>query len=372
MKKRNAFTLAESRLACTNNQVTAKAAFTLAEVLITLAIIGVVAALTIPAIVRNYQERAWSTASMVFQRKLGEALKVMNTQQTLAGYSTTEDFVNELKKHIRITKICKNDDITSCFEDKVYWGADKEEIEMEGVKRARNFGKEDWGTETIGVQFADGVSGIIAYNPECSQDPYNNTIITTSQEGIGTDCLAMLYDTSGYKKPNTQLKDLRTLNVQSLNGSDCAIKLNNGLCFTTPFIPAPVTSLAECEEIKDELGINGCCTESFCAQLSKPYTDYWAGAVKACGGTSNMPTKNQLTQITSLFYKYNSRRDDNEFYSDLAIASGFPANPKFCLWSNDDYDPDSASARCFFDDGPHSGVGTSKYLSTYFAVCLSK
>ena len=51
-----------------------KAAFTLAEMLITLAIIGIVAALTIPTLIQNYQERAWNTASQVFQRKLGEAL----------------------------------------------------------------------------------------------------------------------------------------------------------------------------------------------------------------------------------------------------------------------------------------------------------
>ena len=33
--------------------------FTLAEVLITLAIIGIVAALTIPTLVQNYQTKAW-------------------------------------------------------------------------------------------------------------------------------------------------------------------------------------------------------------------------------------------------------------------------------------------------------------------------
>ena len=41
-------------------------AFTLAEVLITITVIGVVAALTIPNLVNNYQNRAWSTASVVF------------------------------------------------------------------------------------------------------------------------------------------------------------------------------------------------------------------------------------------------------------------------------------------------------------------
>ena len=144
-------------------------AFTLAEVLITITVIGVVAALTIPNLVNNYQNKAWSTASVVFQRKLGEALKVMNSQGTLAGYSSTEDFVNELSKHIKINKICKNDEITSCFEDTVFWGNDNKEIDMKKIKLAANLGHSEWITNTLGVMFADGVSGIIAYNPECIQ-----------------------------------------------------------------------------------------------------------------------------------------------------------------------------------------------------------
>ncbi len=53
--------------------------FTLAEVLITLGIIGVVAALTIPTLMQNYKSRAWTTSSQVFVRRLEEALKTMNT-----------------------------------------------------------------------------------------------------------------------------------------------------------------------------------------------------------------------------------------------------------------------------------------------------
>ena len=94
-----------------------KAAFTLAEVLITLAIIGVVAAMTIPTLIANYQERAWNTSAKVFVRKLEEALKTMNTQQSLAGYSNTADFVAALGKHFKITRVCQNDDIMSCFEE---------------------------------------------------------------------------------------------------------------------------------------------------------------------------------------------------------------------------------------------------------------
>ncbi len=231
------------------------------------------AALTIPTLIQNYQTRAWDTASTVFARKLEEALKTMNTQQTLAGYKNTEDFVNELSKHFKMTKICKNDDLMSCFEDKVYWGADQDEIDMQNVKNSGNFGQNDWDTETIGVQFANGTIGLIAYNPDCRQDPYSNQI-------TGTSCLAMLYDTSGFKNPNTSSKDLRAINVKSLDGKNCNLRIDD-LCLGSPFYPEPV-SMEECQKEleKGDLGIQLCLVDN----------DYWLGAVKQCGGVDNLPT----------------------------------------------------------------------------------
>ena len=241
-----------------------KAAFTLAEVLITLAIIGIVAALTIPTLIQNYQERAWGTASQVFQRKLGEALRVMNVQGTLAGYTTTEAFVDELSKHIKITRICDNDDITTCFADKVTWGTENEEVEMADVKRASHFGQDSWGTNTVGVQFANGVNGVIAYNPECVQNQFSNQI-------TGTSCLAILYDVDGFKNPNTQNKDLRSINVSSLGGSSCSFEIG-GICFGTPFPPTALTA-SDCTANKEKYGIQNCMTGD---------EDYWGGAMKAC------------------------------------------------------------------------------------------
>ena len=94
---------------------------------------------------QNFQQEAWDSASEVFQRKLEESLKGMNVQGTLAGYTTTEAFVNELSKHIKITRICDNDDITTCFADKVTWGIENEEVEMADVKNASHFGQKNWG-----------------------------------------------------------------------------------------------------------------------------------------------------------------------------------------------------------------------------------
>ena len=345
-----------------------KKAFTLAEVLITLAIIGIVAALTIPTLVQNFQQEAWNTSSEVFLRKLEESLKVMNVQGTLAGYTTTEAFVNELSKHIKITKMCKNDDITSCFADKVYWGTENEEVEMSKIKNSKNFGQDEWETETIGVQFANGTNAVIAYNPTCKQDPYSNQI-------TGTGCLAILYDVDGYKKPNTQQKDLRAVNVKALSGKNCAIELSDGTCLTAPFQPSALTEV-ECEAAQEKLGIENC----------KFYRghDYWAGAVKACGGVKNMPTKSILKTLAQDLYQDTEISDDELTYGrmnlELASKMGFTKR-KFLIWAAEEHKYTDYSyyrsgyTRTFYDDRTIYGAENS-YIDSYmlapiYTVCLS-
>ena len=262
--------------------------FTLAEVLITLGIIGVVAALTIPTLVSNYKQRAWDTAANVFERKLEESLKAMNTQQTLAGYSNTLDFVNELVKHLKIIKICESNNLSDCFAGKVNWDVldiekgEKifEEVDLASFKTAKDIGQKNWDTEIIGIQFANGITGLIAYNPDCKQDPYSNQI-------TGLSCIAIAYDTTGFAKPNVYGKDLRSINAKL---AKCAFKAGS-TCFGTPFAAESITR-TECLELKDSLGINEC------TSASRPY-DNWAGAVKTCGGVDNMPTASDLAKIAS-------------------------------------------------------------------------
>ena len=92
-----------------------KRAFTLAEVLITLGIIGVVAVLTITSFVKNYQEKAWKTSAEVFDKKLTDTIDLMNTNDELAGYSSTEDFVKAFSKYAKIIKTCNESNIDGCW-----------------------------------------------------------------------------------------------------------------------------------------------------------------------------------------------------------------------------------------------------------------
>ena len=360
-----------------------KKAFTLAEVLITLAIIGIVAALTIPTLIQNYQERAWGTASEVFQRKLGEALRVMNVQGTLAGYTTTEAFVDELSKHIKITRICENDDITTCFADTVTWG--DEEVDMSKVKKAKNFGQNDWDTNTVAVQFANGVNGVIAYNPDCRQNQFSNDVITVGENGISTDCLAILYDVDGFKNPNTQQKDLRGLNVTSLGGSNCAIELSDGTCFTAPFKPTPRVWNG-CDENgttsdPDDLAFMSKYGLQYCMYSPYSKNDNWAGAVKACHDMgSSLPSQEQLDQLARDLYPDTEISTTGKSYgtrdNDLAFEMGFLSSAStyaIWVWSSEEGSKSHAYGRGFYSTETYR-YNDDRYRGTSDgqAVCLAE
>jgi len=334
-------------------RVWGKNAFTLAEILITLGIIGVVAAMTITTLVANYQEKSWSTTASVFERKLTEALRVMNTQQTLAGYTTTEDFVNELKKHIKIIKTCDNTKLDNCFPKTFTYGfPETETMDITTFTDSSKLRKEPYGTNTVGIQFANGVAGVLAYDPNCKQDPYSNTV-------TGMGCISMIYDTSGNKSPNTSNKDLRLLNVNKLY----AFKIG-GTKFGAPFKPTAITKV-ECEQLKaDGYGITACNYNN----------DYWAGAVKACGGTSKMASMEDLGKIAAYVYNQESVGAKQDISSGLtfdatkAAELGLPS-PIFSLWSGEETSSDNAYFRDFYST--YTGwYYHYRYTSVRLAVCV--
>ena len=325
-------------------QTTAKAAFTLAEVLITLAIIGVVAVLTIPTLIKNYNEKAWSTAQSVFEKRLEVAVKQLNTEEKLAGYSSTMDFVNELKNKIKIINVCDSDNLSKCFESKILT-ADGQEVDAANLKTSAQLAKEDWGTETVGVQFANGVNALIAYNPQTEQQPFNNQFSATEAS------IAILYDISGHKNPNTLGKDVnQNANIKTFG---CMLEpdLIGGMCISQILAPGTgysAISKAECEQIADEGYGNN---KAYCGYYDN---DYWAGAVKACGGVSKMPNPSQLEELAKYLYNIDSMNETTNTTSaplDTEKAALFlsfsPYSSSFYVWSNHEYSQDEAYYRGF-------------------------
>jgi len=167
--------------------------FTLAEVLITLAIIGVVAAITIPSIVANHQKRTLETQ---FTKAYRSIQQVVNLATAEHGGIETWEWSNLIDAETRDTltkkyflpylnyvKFCdsKNPD-TGCFIDTIY-------KYLNGTD-ATNISK----YTTPKVLLADGSSIDFNYWQECLER--------------NTQCLVMRIDINGHKKPNTYGRDL--------------------------------------------------------------------------------------------------------------------------------------------------------------------
>ena len=98
-----------------------KSAFTLAEVLITLAIIGVVAAMTIPTLISDYKEKATITKVKTFYSLLSQTIalsEVDNGPTATWTFSDVNEFANYITPYLKITRDCGQD--SGCISSDVY------------------------------------------------------------------------------------------------------------------------------------------------------------------------------------------------------------------------------------------------------------
>ena len=89
-----------------------KYGFTLAEVLITLAIIGIVAALTIPSVISNYQQQEFKTGLKKAVSVLNEAIQTNIAQDGETPYENS-DLQKYLMRHMSVLKTMKR--VVTCY-----------------------------------------------------------------------------------------------------------------------------------------------------------------------------------------------------------------------------------------------------------------
>ncbi len=326
------------------------AAFTLAEVLITLGIIGVVAALTLPALLTNVQSKIRGEQKRSVMYKFSLATEKMARLNLIGPYDSTDAFVDELQKHLKISKRCNASNLRGCWPyDTVDLGNGKT-WDISKTKTGKQFGMNndddnDYTSDNVGIVTADGTPMILSYNKKCkaidslerlnwiTNDKDNKPVTNPS-----ANCVAAVFEINGTGKPNKLSDDVVLFNANKL-GNACAFELD-GKCFGAPFSPSYLTR-AECETEKGKLGIKTCSYE----------TDYWAGAVKQCGGVSKMPTANDLAKLASQLYKENpsisAKQDYNgQWNQDAASSLGF-SSPGLNLWSNEELEEYAAYGRYF-------------------------
>ncbi len=350
-------------------EVEGKCAFTLAEVLITLGIIGIVAALTLPAFISNVQGRIQAKRVENINQKLSKVTDKMAVQSGLIGYPDTMAFVQEMKKHMSIAKVCDNSHLAECWgTTEVDVGKDKPwEIAKTKTAKTLKIGEPDNWADTVGIVTADGTPMILSYDKNCNFDPNNAGLQYNQSSGKSNSlaCLSGVFDWNGGARPNKLGDDVITLGMASGLGSSCAFEVN-GTCYTAPFTPTPMTK-AECEAAVAEgkLGIKGCYYER----------DYWAGAVKQCKGVSKMPTTAQLGELASQLYVGNpsvgAKQDvyNLTFDTNSSTAKSLGLTPYFYVWSGEESSSDYAYGRGFYTT---DSLWYNNYRrhSGYVAVCL--
>ena len=205
-----------------------KLAFTLAEVLITLGIIGVVASLTLPSVINKYQEKvtvtkvkkAYSTMNNALFSAISENGEVDTWDYPYYNAGTenvpnTEVFASKILPYLRILKDCGISQ-RNCMLDVDYKLSDGSNWNGYTYNRYRLYYK---------VILNDGSYLVIRFEyPKCNG----------SGDGVvGDKCGWFLIDVNGDKKPNKFGQDVFLFIIRKNGltpGKDCTTKNSAGEC----------------------------------------------------------------------------------------------------------------------------------------------
>jgi len=184
-------------------------AFTLAEILITLGIIGVVAAITIPALINNIQDTQYKTAFKKEYSILSQT--ILNIGNDNAGSlkelsSSNNTFASLFANQMNVTKSCQDGD-SSCWTCN---GTRKDDYFLSGSSVTNTSGMGWWYKSRPVIVLADGTFLNMGFaSSNCIGN--DSGLVAPYQ---GTICGGIFIDINGCKNPNTWGKDLFYLEAQ--------------------------------------------------------------------------------------------------------------------------------------------------------------
>lgn len=193
-----------------------KKGFTLAEVLITLVIIGIIAAITIPAVINTYLENSFISKFKKIFSTINQAKILAETQNgPIQDWDYGEEYSSEtatqfwsyLRPHMQITKDCGV--ATNCFQLKVF------------ALNGSNVGSYNTNTYYKFVTSDGVVVWFRTHTGKCSASYVANDV-----------CAVFMIDLNGDNKPNTLGRDVfqlfMTKNGFSPNTTDDCRKNGEG------------------------------------------------------------------------------------------------------------------------------------------------
>ena len=178
------------------------AAFTLAEVLITLGIIGVVAAMTMPTLINNINKKHWITGYKKAFSELSQIHQLLNSETGGSYMAECNDFDDVCLKNLfaekmKVVEYCKENVPNKCQESSTYLNG-----KTRGINQSTDV-NDTWPT----IVTASGYSVKFRFHGnDCSEfiEGYSQKLPT---------CGWMQIDVNGLKRPNVVGKDIYFLNI---------------------------------------------------------------------------------------------------------------------------------------------------------------
>ena len=353
-----------------------KMGFTLAEIIITLSVIGIVSAITMPRLITNIQEKQRAEQIRTVKYKFTKATDTMNSLGLIGHYNSSLDFVNELSKHLKIAKICDSNNLSGCWPYEKINLSDGSQFNVSDIVDGSTFKrtKGDWSSPVVGIITGDGTPMILTYRKDCEPLDSAKQYVWSSSDGkpvtnATTNCVSAIFEISGRSGKNKFKNDVAPFNANGL-GTDCAIGTPmRGRCFGS-LQGSTFGSNNDCIAMQESGGYG-----SFrCGTPSDKKSNSWIGAVKECGGTQYMPSGSDLNALASIVYNKNIS-GSNKTYNDVSYDSkkaqelGLPEEAGFTVWINFANDYNKASYAEF--QANQYTYGVNHYTGVYYKyMCL--
>ena len=189
-----------------------KKGFTLAEALLTIGIIGVVAAMTLPTVINETRDKEYAAARKKALATIGEAVRLITIQGDIRYAENAQDFVeNYLKKQLQIVKTCDNNNLRDCgIETEPNKMVSLAEQKMTMPKTINELAPGmsnglaiDPASTSYGFVMSNGYAVNLFYNPSCLSDDKD-----ANHWGQDRVCVNAIYDMNGLAQPNEVGKDI--------------------------------------------------------------------------------------------------------------------------------------------------------------------
>ena len=296
-----------------------------------------------PTLLKNIAERSNSEAQANLAQKITKSMDLMRADGGLERtYNSTDEFVDEFSKYIKISTRCDADHIADCWPTKTVTTTDGKTYDVSKAKTGKNLNLKDNKSNNVGIILADGATLILTYNPNAGIIGDGDTVTPSFADlpiGFGrtkkfayttsvTSSIDFVMDVNGFKGPNSEARNGKQYDIRSFK----VAKFSKGCAGND------ISGLGCVYQLPSYSPLDASKEENKKYDSKYAYSNnYWAGAKKACDDIGmSLPDKSKLE---SLAKKTTAEKEQ----------LGLPTSGWFWSSSEDDNTRNAYGVR--FDDG---------------------